>query len=238
MYTEKEFFFRTSDFDCSDQLKISSVLDICQYISGIHADMLGVGFESCKEKGQYWVISKLRFKKLRDIKHNEELVVSTWPLPTKRIEFIRNCVIKDKFGNNVIECETYWFVINESRKILRSENVSFNSTNFLDKTVYNESMSKLNYNISQDCVIKEHKVENYDLDHNGHLNNARYADLILNFWDISNMKKYKEFEISFHKEALLGDTIKIYNFKDLNDEIYVGIVNDEKCFTAKVKMEE
>ena len=47
---EKEFYLRTSDFDCRLELQPAAVLDLFQDVAGEHARYLGIGRESMLEK--------------------------------------------------------------------------------------------------------------------------------------------------------------------------------------------
>lgn len=238
MVYEKELFLRTTDFDQHDEIKISAVLDIFQIIAGNHAEEIGTGFDQMKCQGYYWVISKLRFDILKNPVPGKDVIIKTWPKPAGRIEFLRNNTMKNLEGEICIQCQSNWIVISEDRKIVRPEKINFNSTNYSAEKLYNESMGKKNYLIPEIYEIKSHIVQNSDIDHNGHMNNSKYGDLILNFWDMSKIGLLKSFEIYFHKEARLGDTIDTYHFIEEGYLIYIGMVNNEKCFTARIKMEE
>lgn len=238
MYYEKSYSFRTTDFDCNDKIRISALLDIFQYVAGLHAQQLGVGFEAMIKQGYYWVISKIEFDILENVAVDEDVIVATWPVPPSRAEFFRNCILKDKNGKIIVTCRTAWIVITEDRKIVRPEKVLFNSTNYFLETLYNESMNKLNYDLPLKCDKKSHLVVNSDIDHNGHMNNSKYGDLILDFWNKENQIGCKKFLISFHHEAFKDDIINTYQFTDGDSDVYIGMVDKVKCFTAKVRMEE
>ena len=52
---EKEFYLRTSDFDCRMELQPSAVLDLFQDVAGEHARALGIGREAMLAEKLLWV---------------------------------------------------------------------------------------------------------------------------------------------------------------------------------------
>jgi acyl-ACP thioesterase len=90
-------------------------------------------------------------------------------------------------------------------------------------------------------VIKEYqyKVLLTDLDHNCHLNNARYLDIIYNSGIYKGRGYFKDVEIAFIHEAKLDDIINLKYYKNENGkDCFVGYVNDEVIFEAVLTMEE
>ena len=77
-----------------------------------------------------------------------------------------------------------------------------------------------------------HEVKISDLDHNKHMNNTNYANLIFN--SVEN-KSYNHFEINFKNECLLGNKIDIFTAKNVNEEYIVGKSNDKTFFIAYIK---
>ena len=77
-----------------------------------------------------------------------------------------------------------------------------------------------------------------DLDHNLHLNNARYLDIVYNMMIENGKKEIKKCEIAYISEARLDDIIHVKYFKIDNKDCYQGFVNDELCFEAILEMED
>ena len=76
-----------------------------------------------------------------------------------------------------------------------------------------------------------HKVGFSDLDHNGHMNNTNYANLILNA--VQN-KTFTHFEINFLNECLQDDEIYISVTED-DGEYVIGKVGDRTAFIAYIQ---
>jgi acyl-ACP thioesterase len=102
---------------------------------------------------------------------------------------------------------------------------------FVDQKAYDDNFGILKSvefeNPSYSCY-----VQNSEVDINGHLNNTRYADYILNAFP--SPVQYSGFEISYSKEAVKGDKIDIGIEEHDDCWIASGKVNGEKCFNAKL----
>ena len=78
-----------SYFDMNDNLSVKSVLNLFQDLAGIHADMIGVGYEDMLAKNLYWILSRVKFDILKMPVPNQTVVVETWPHEKGRIDFDR-----------------------------------------------------------------------------------------------------------------------------------------------------
>ena len=77
-----------------------------------------------------------------------------------------------------------------------------------------------------------HTVSFSDLDHNQHMNNTNYANLVLN---ATQSKTFKHFEINFVNECKLGEQIKVLTTTNQNGEYVVGLVDEKTAFVAYLK---
>ena len=79
--------------------------------------------------------------------------------------------------------------------------------------------------------IFKYTVNFSDLDHNKHMNNTYYANLVVNA--IEN-KVVNHFEINFVSECLLHDEISVF-YNNENEQLVCGTVNNKTVFIAIVK---
>ena len=77
----------------------------------------------------------------------------------------------------------------------------------------------------------EHIVRHCDLDHNKHMNNTNYADLVLS---ATMGKDFSHFEINFVNECLLGDKIEISTVCENQQNFVVGKTDDKTVFCAVI----
>ena len=241
MYKKLEFNVRERDVNLNDLIRPATILDYFQDIAGMHADILGVGYKDMLNLNLYWVILYEEFEVINNLpKFGERILVNTWPKTTGRLEAEREYEIRDLNNNLLIKGISNWCVIStDTRKLERMDKVKFNGE-YYDKSNYLEK-SKRRLNLKLKDVIKEYnyKVLLTDLDHNKHLNNARYLDIIYNMREDLAYKNVKKVEIAFLHEVRYDEIINVKYFKDeFNVDSYIGYVNDTECFEARVIMED
>lgn len=222
---------RTNDLDCFDHLQFKAILDFFQDIAGVHAERLNMGFEEMKEKGYYWVLVKTRFTKLNEPKPSSRIRVKTWPHPKGRIDFIRDYEIYDD-NNLLVKGSSQWCIIDvNTRKIARTDMISY-PNECSDESVYNERLSGIK-------PIMENKLFSYqvflcDLDHNEHMNNSKYGDIVTNSLSLDELKNVKECQFDYLHEAKLNDIIDVYKNYVEDGIIISGAIGNVPCFSVKV----
>lgn len=232
---ETKYHLRTLDFDCQDVLTPTSILNSFQDVAGVHAELLGVGFDKMVEQGYYWVVLREKITFLRNAGLSSEITVRTWPLEKGRVDFRREYEMLDDSGNLIAYGSSVWVVINkDTRRLARATEINY--TGELEVKKNYESIDKLpNFIDLKETYI--HKVRYTDIDHNGHMNNAKYADIIL---DILNMKHQmiKELQIDFVSEARLGQDLVWKYKKEGSKYFFEASILDKTAIRALVEVEE
>lgn len=231
---EEKIRLRTSDYDKYDRVKIHSLLDLFQDIAGRHAAIMKIGYYELQEKNLIWVLLSSKVEILGMIPYDSEVIVRTWPNEKGRVDFIRDYEIETETGDIVVKASSRWVIMNHvTRNIARPRDIEYNGE-LLGKKNFDE-MKKINVVIPHTKeFIKSHKVVNNDLDHNGHMNNSRYMEMIYNMIDIDKSKGNRLVQIDYIHEALLCDSIDVYTFKDVDATYYVGYINLVESFIVKI----
>lgn len=222
-----------SYFDMNDNISLKSVLSIFQDVAAAHAEQIGLGFEETYKKNLYWVLSRIKFDILRMPTRNETVIVETWPHEKGRIDFDRDMKISSKSGEILIIGSSKWCVINtQTRMLERTDNITYNGTICPDVN-YSERFGKIILPNQTPTQKFTHLVRFSDIDHNQHMNNTNYANLVA--CAIEN-KVVKHFEINYIKECKLDDIIEVSTIKTESSEYIVGTVNQNTTvFTALTK---
>ena len=241
MKTSMDFFIHTRDVNYNDIIKPTALLDMFQDLAGIHASELGVGYDVLKEKNYAWVILYQRYEMNAIPPYLDVVNLTTWPKPKNRLEFEREYLLKDKKGNELAKGISNWVIIDlNTRGLVRSDKIEFNGEyeNFTNYPERCKRKLNLNQNKSEGSFIYVVTLE--DLDHNGHMNNARYSNIIENNYYTFGSKKYiKEIEIAYIKEAKYKDEIRIEYFHEGNQIAFLGYLNEnELCFECLIGEEE
>lgn len=241
MKKEYDIFIQTKDVDTLDRIKPASILDFFQDIAGLHAAEIGVGFYELQKINCTWVVLYQTFEILKQPPYLDHAVLETWPKPQGRLEFEREFLMRTKDGEPLIKGISNWVVMDtNTRGIVKPDKIHFNGE-YYTMTNYPE---KIKRKIGLDASLIEEKVSHIvtydDLDHNGHMNNAKYLVAIYNYCnEIKNKPEIKKVEISFSHEARIHDEINIGIYSlDAFNYAFIGKVQDRLCFECIVTMEE
>jgi acyl-ACP thioesterase len=230
---EEEFFLRNSDFSYKDEIKPQAILEILEEVAGRHASQLNMGYLDCKEKGLAWVVVRTKIEFLKDLINGANGFVETYPTKPGRIDCDRNYIIYDSFHNVCVKAVSKWILIDyNTRKIQRSNVVDFPTS--LEENTIIEMPKKIK--IDEDALLNNRediKIKINDLDHNGHMNNARYAELVFNTFKIDEFRKIKSFECEYIKELKYNEDAYIM-YDDIRNNYAIYNSNDELSFVMRI----
>ncbi len=236
MEYQKEFCFEGSDFDKSGNILPHRVLSIFQDVAGAHAQILKVGFEDLIKENLIWVVVRTKYEVVSSFAKEQKLIAKTWPLKSNGLVFRRDYLITDTIGNVLIKGTSDWMLVNtETRKLETSKSIYPESGEYSQELAITQKIKKLRDYKGQTnksvAVAKES-----DIDANGHVNNTRYAKMVIN--QINCSLKIKEFQIDYHKEVLLGQRINLFIGAENNCAFAKGESDlGEKFFSCEIVFE-
>lgn len=225
-----EMTLYTSYFDYNDNLTPNAILSIFQDVATIHGEQIGVGYKKMLNKCLFWVLSRIKYDVITKPSANQKVKVITWPHEKGKIDFDRDYLICDENDNVLIKGTSKWCVINAvTRALAKSDDVEYNGEFCLDVN-YEERFNKSPVlDVNGLTPSLKHQVTFSDLDHNKHMNNTKYANLVL---DVINNKDVKHFQINYINECKLNEQIWVYYSQSEN--LICGYVNEKLIFTAQV----
>lgn len=201
------------DYGAADfyrRLKLSSLFNYFQDIASLHAENLGLGVEELHEKqGVTWVLVKMLVRMDRFPVLNEEVIIETWPIEPKRLEFERDFFLRDAKGNILGRASSSWVIMDvKSREIRRTELFPAKLPLFHKERAVEGRIGKIKSNGQLEKVYIK-KVGYSDIDINGHLNNSKYIDYITDCFSIEKHGQYAvdSIQVNYSSEALAGDSI-------------------------------
>lgn len=198
---EKRFYVRTSDFDCYNRLRPSSILDFFQDVAGEHADLLGIGREEMIKQDIAWVLTKIRYESVSDPRMFEKITVKTWPHAPQRLSFIRDYTISGEDGRLLVKGSSEWVLISLSRRrLVRMEN-PYPLTDFCADQSFPEGFLRLPRPTGEGGTLS-FLPRFSDLDVNGHVNNIRYTDYAMQIWHPDENTPVRTMQIEFHREVM------------------------------------
>lgn len=232
MKYKTEITLYNSYFDMNDKISPKAILNIFQDVASIHAEDIGVGYETMLNKNLYWVLSRIKFDILKQPQINQTVIVETWPHEKGRIDFDRDMKILSQDGEVLVIATSKWCIIDtETRMLKRTDDVEYIGEVY-DSVNYEERFGKISVPQAEKTQVYIHEVKFCDLDHNKHMNNTNYANLALN---VINNKNIAHFEINFINECRLGDNISVSLISEGGNEIVVGENMDKTAFVALVR---
>ncbi len=205
----RNYYLRTSDFDKFRRIKPSAVMDLFQDVAGLHANLLGCGFEDMIDNKLIWVLTRVKFTIEKWPEMFSEVKVHTWPLEPSRAGFHREYFIETAAGEPLIKGSSEWVIIHsEERRIVSAKDIYPIKEGFCTELMHPDRLQKI-----KDCESAEFVAditpEYCDIDMNGHVNNIKYLDYVMNAIKPESDLKFASVQIDFRKEVLPEDRLKI-----------------------------
>lgn len=242
MYKEK-VKITSVDVDSNLNLKVPSIFKFFQHISSNHSEKLGVGKSNTIDKDMCWVITRFKVVIYDYPKFNDEIIVSTHPGEINKFLFPRFYQIYSAKGKLLVSACAIWLVLNaKTRRIVTKPfgDSKFKSESSKDDIDLPEAVKP-----EEELKLVEERLVRYnDTDINGHLNNTKYIEFILDTRDREFYKTHllKEITIAYEKEIVEKQIVKIYrNNDDLNQFVRGAIDENNISFSAHLiyqKVEE
>ncbi|WP_054955693.1 acyl-[acyl-carrier-protein] thioesterase [Paenibacillus dakarensis] len=209
--------------DYKSNIRWSSLLNILQRAADGHIEALGVSREQMVEQGMGWMLITLEVQMTSLPRYTDTIEIATWSRGSKGALWHRDYRLYNAEHEEIGAASSVWALVDiHKRKIMRpsafpypvpvhEESVGIS----LDKAIIPEG-SKL-----EDVYV--HTVRYSGLDSNGHLNNARYADLC---WDTLTEEELEHkhvtrFKITYHHEARRNDEMMLRRSQGEGTEVYI-----------------
>lgn len=234
---EKVYYPRTSDFNLYGDLQPASLLDFCQDMAGRHSEILCCGFDAMKERGLIWAIVRQKFNIVGSAAMRAPLKVETWPLKRSRISFRREYRLTDENGAVIAVGAADWVLLDaEKRSIAAVENVYQLDGEFLAERALEEKLSRVADFESESEAYRV--VPGFsELDFNGHVNNSRYANYVMNACPLEKGEHITSLQMDYHREVLCGEPLDLFT-KRTETELLAKGVNEagELMFICKMEI--
>lgn len=206
-----EFKITSDDVDYRSQCKWSSLLSLMQRAADSHVEAIGVSRDQMLEQGMGWMLMIMDVEMKSIPKYGETLEVATWSRGAKGALWHRDYRLMNEEGSEVGNARSVWSLVDiRKRKIMRPSAFPY------EVPIHAESVGsppdkKI---VPEEAELKEayiHTVRYSGIDSNGHLNNARYADLCFDALEPKELHQgtITGFKITYHHEAKMNDVLLI-----------------------------
>lgn len=232
------------DVDMSSTLKPASFLNYAQEAANIHADYIGVGFDSMHVTRKGWVLARMHVKFHRLPKWRDHINIQSWHKGAAGFQFFRDFVVFDNESREqLISATTSWLVIDiDTRRLSKFPELVESDEKCIKEDVIAEQAPKITMpkEATPECVAVR-DVTYSDLDMMGHVNNVKYTEWAMNAieLDVTTTRHLKELTINFNNEVKAGDSVELYrhmeNGEDGTPVYYIeGRVDGKSSFIEKL----
>ena len=232
------------DVDMSSTLKPVSFLNYAQEAANIHADYIGVGFDSMQVTRKGWVLSRMHVVFHRLPKWRDNINVLSWHKGASGLLFLRDFEVFDNASREkLISATTSWLVIDiDTRRLSKYPEFTENEEMCIKEDVIAEQPPKITMpkGVEPEHVMS-HAVNYSDLDMVGHVNNVKYTEWAMNVLalDVVSERRLKELVINFNNEVKAGDVVELYRYCEHGEDgslaFYIeGRVGDKSSFVEKL----
>ncbi len=211
-----EYVVRSYESDATGRLSPAATLRYLQETAWNHASALGQSLDPRDGGPLGWVLSRLRLQMDRYPAWGERVFVETWPVGVIRMHALRDYRIRDAAGRECGRASTGWLIIDvASRWPRRPQQVM----PVLTEVEPRELVSGLPGRIeaaAPPCEEQDRKVLYSDIDINGHVNNVRYFEWVLDSQPADRLTggEIRTIEAAYVSEALIGHTVAVRTVAD------------------------
>lgn len=232
----KDYLVPYSYCDITGRLTLCALLKEAQQISMEHCDQLGMGSSFMQKVNRAFLLAKIEVNINRMPRGGEQVSMVTIPYMPVRAQYKRDTQILDCNGILLVEVKSIWVLVDLSnRKIIAHppEDMPFH---FYSIQKVDDIRFPKNAQLEKQETVQ---VRFCHLDNNCHVNNAVYADMVLNALEDELMagKQVKKFSIIYHNEAVYQDKIDLM-VQQGPVNLVRGMVGSSHCFDSMVELTE
>jgi medium-chain acyl-[acyl-carrier-protein] hydrolase len=221
MRTEEHLIY-SNEIDYKANCRLSVLLSLMQRAADGDVENSGGSRDEMVSRNMGWMLTTIDLTCVRIPRFNETIKIMTWNKGTKGALWLRDFRIVDENNQEIAKACTLWALVDSvKRKVLRPSAYPFELiSNHIDSV--GPVPGKIN--ISKEVELRDSHsttVLYSGIDSNGHLNNARYADLCMDALTLEELDRVtiQGFKITYHHEAQMGEIIHI-----LRSEITDGVI--------------
>ncbi len=204
----RNYVFRFGDCDCRKRAGLYAVMKLFSELAGEEYEQRGLGYERLAERGWAFLISRVRLNCHRWPMHAEKVFVRSWERGDKGPYFYRDYELLGKDGELLIAGSSQWFLVDiASRDILRPALLEHDEAYRNPRQADCAEPLRLK-KLDALPVLGKRPVYFSDLDANGHVNNAVYSRIAMDFLpEALQCREIRDYSISFFAETGAGQTL-------------------------------
>lgn len=203
-----EYEMKYQESDAHKKTRLYHLEEYLLEVAGKAADELGYGIAAMHPRGLGWILTRLSLELYELPRHNDVVRFETWIESNAHMLSTRD--FRLYLGDRLIgQCKSVWAVLDLEKREL---------VNIFDEPIFKDCVDGevLDFarvrmtTIPEPTGIVPHKIVYSDIDYNGHCNSCRYLQAMLDAYLPDYYGKHVRLDISYSKEAMLGETMHIH----------------------------
>ena len=200
----QKFFIGYSDVDRNNNLRLSRLIDLLQNVATMHSKSIGYGTSEMMELGLGWLALAWKVEIIEYPKADTFVEVRTWSKAPKGLHTFRDYEIFDEAGNLMIKAASSWVLYDlNNKKLLKT--LPEMKYGVIDRDALDEPISKHLAEDIEDGISAEVVIGKRDIDTNGHVNNAKYLEYLMEVLPEDFL--VREMEIHYKKQTMFGEKL-------------------------------
>lgn len=204
-----------------------------------HMDAGGLGYQTLRDKGLLWFIVWTSVWVNRMPKLGETGVICTWPGEIKLGMYSRRYAFYTEAGEELLVASSLFMMIDEdSRKMVPPNELPSELAEIVMEG--QPVLPKQRIKFPELPLSRAHKVEESEIDKNGHVNNAYYLDWAYSVVNPEYVEKHplQFFWVQYSKELMVDQVVDMQHTV-VGNELYVkGVANGDVSFQVKMDFAE
>lgn len=222
------------DYDCDPHgnVRASAALRYMQTAATRQFDALGLTRDRLLGEGFLFVVSSVALRFARAPEAREHIWVATAPVGIRGAHLLRETVLLGANGEPLVEGQSGWALIEpESGRLLRPSDFPYAMPLLSGEWRPFADPARLKIPAA-DAPCGLRRVRLSDLDVNRHVNNAVYADILLDAFadELLGGAGLSQLFVRYRAQARLHDTLSLRRGKDAQLFVLHAQINQTRCF--------
>jgi len=201
------------DTDLNGKAKLTSICNYFQEVAGRHVDVIHQGIDDLKANNMAWILSRLKVQIFENPKWKDKICIETWSVGTEGLFGNREYKIYNSKDQVIGQALSSWLVINtKTKRLVRPQGIVANMPINEEDPIFARTLTKLPQ-IKDPKYIEDRHIHYSDLDIYQHVNNVKYVKWAIDscLSEILSKKRIQELEINYLHEAILNETLEVFN---------------------------
>ena len=163
------------------------------------------------DAGLFWVVTRIKYEVIETPQLHEQVIARTWPLAPTRLGFQREYTMRKLDGTPLVKCSSDWILMDyQTRSFASARDFYKGPQDFSEEKVFDKKLRKIKTFEPEEQGVED-VVSFVDIDINGHVNNSKYPNFVMNALELSENETIKTFQIDYRHELRLGDRVRVHS---------------------------